>query len=77
MSRVSATRFAAFLHQHGITCVRIAVRAGISPGYGSDLKQGKSEPTLGIMVALAGAASLLLRRKVRVTELFDLGDGER
>jgi transcriptional regulator with XRE-family HTH domain len=62
---------------HGISGLRLATRAGVSPSFVSTIRRGLSEPTRRVMVSLAGAASCIVRRKVRVTELFDLGDGER
>ena len=40
------------------------------------LRSGGSEPTLGVMVSIARACAVFLNRKVRVSELFDLGEDD-
>lgn len=71
------TRLRQFMDGNGISCVRLAVRAGITAQHLTRLREGTCDPVRPTMVTLAGAARAILRRPVRVTELFDLGDGER
>ena len=71
------TRLAKFMAANEITPLRLAVRAGVTAQHLGNLKAGRSDPKRPTMVALARSAGAILRRKVRVTELFDLGDGER
>lgn len=54
----------------------IADAANVSRRYIYQLRHGAHEPTLGVMVRIARACSILLDRRVRVAELFDLGDDE-
>jgi len=70
------TRLHNFMTANRITGIRLAVRAGVSATHISRVRRGASEPTRGIMVAIAGAASDILRKKIPVSELFDLGDDE-
>jgi transcriptional regulator with XRE-family HTH domain len=72
-----STRLAEFMATNEITRLRLAVRAGVTVQHVGNLKAGRSDPKRPTMVALARSATAILRRKVRVTELFDLGDGER
>jgi DNA-binding XRE family transcriptional regulator len=69
-------RLGDFMREHGISDVRLATRAGITPQRLCNVRRDKSDPPLTTMRALAVAVSEIVRRKVRVTELFDLGDGE-
>jgi transcriptional regulator with XRE-family HTH domain len=66
-----------FMQENRLTNVRLATRAGIDSQRLSAFRRDKADPPLPIMRGLAAAVSVILRRKVRVTELFDLGDGER
>jgi transcriptional regulator with XRE-family HTH domain len=70
------TRLAEFMAANDISRIRLAVRAGISVQHVGELKAGRSDPRRPTMNALARSARSILRRRVRVTELFDLGDGE-
>ena len=74
---MTQTRLAEFMVTNNISRMRLAVRAGVSVQHVGELKAGRSDPKRPTMVALARSARTLLRREVRVTELFDLGDGER
>ena len=72
-----STRLAEFMTSNEITPLRLAVRAGVNVQHVGKLKAGLSDPKRPTMIALTRSASAILRRRVRVTELFDLGDGER
>lgn len=70
------TRLAAFMEEHQIASVSLAKHAGLSPNRLNALSHGTAEPPLSEMRSVARACSELLLRAVRLTELFDLGDGE-
>jgi len=54
----------------------IADAADVSRRHLYMLRSGGSEPTLGVMVSIARACAVFLNRKVRVSELFDLGEDD-
>ena len=71
-------RFADFLDANEpLTIVDLADRAGLEVTFVSGLINDRIDPMLSDMIAVTRAASAILNRKVRVTELFDLGDGEQ
>jgi transcriptional regulator with XRE-family HTH domain len=70
------TRLAAFMKANGITIVRLAARSGVSANTVDHLRHGRNDPRRPTMVWLAGGASAILQRRVRVQELFDLGDDD-
>jgi hypothetical protein len=55
----------------------LADDAGISRQHLLRLRKGTAEPTRLVMIWLTTAARRILRSRVKITELFDLGDGER
>jgi len=55
---------------------RLAVFSGVSRQHIYRLRRGTSDTTLRVMTALAKAAELILRRKVHIREMFELGDEE-
>ena len=73
------TRLGQFLAAHGIKPNELADASGVSRQHLCRLRYGRSEPTRPVMIWLTIACRRLLgrRRRVRMTELFDLGDGER
>lgn len=72
-------RLGRFIRDNGIRPLALADATGISRQYLGRLRYGQCEPTRPIMIWLTIACRRLLggRRRVRITELFDLGDGER
>jgi len=70
------TRLGLFIGEHELKPNRVADLTGISREHFRKLCQGESEPTRKVMVWITMACGRLLDRRVRVAELFDLGDGE-
>jgi hypothetical protein len=78
VKRPRLTRLGEFIRDHQIIPNELANVSGISRQHLLRLRYGHSEPTRPVMVWLTLACSRLLDwRSVRVTELFDLGDGAR
>jgi transcriptional regulator with XRE-family HTH domain len=73
------TRLALFLVDNGLQPKEVADVAGISRQHLLRLRNGTCEPTRPVMIWVTAACRRLVRRRarVRITELFDLGDGER
>lgn len=73
------TRLGAFIEAHSLKPNEIADVTGISRQHLLRLRFGQCEPTRPVMIWLTIACRHLLggRRRVRITELFDLGDGEK
>jgi len=72
-------RLGQFIRDNDLKPNQIADVTGISRQHLDRLRYGASEPTRPLMIWLTIACRRLLggRRRVRITELFDLGDGER
>jgi len=66
-----------FIRSHDIRPAHLADFAGISRQHLFRVRFGAAEPTRPIMLWITDACGRLLKRSVRVSELFDLGDGER
>ncbi len=77
--RTGTTRLYRFLRDNDIKPNTLADVTGISRQHLLRLRKGMAEPTRPVMIWLTIACRHLLgkRRRVRITELFDLGDGER
>ena len=73
------SRFGAFLRNNKIKPSVLADVAGVSRQHVMRLRYGKAEPTRPVMIWLTVACRRLMgdRRRVRLTQLFDLGDGEK
>jgi transcriptional regulator with XRE-family HTH domain len=73
------TRFGAFLRDNGISPQALADATGVSRQHVTRLRFGRAEPTRPVMIWLTVGCRRILggRRRVRLTQLFDLGDGER
>ena len=71
------TRFGEFLRENGVQPGVLADVTGISRQHIMRLRKGVSEPTRPTMIWLTIAVRRMLGRRVRITQLFDLGDGER
>lgn len=73
------TRFGRFIQDEGIKPLELADVSGISRQHVLRLRFGRCEPTRPVMIWLTVACRRLLggNRRVRVTDLFDLGDGGR
>jgi transcriptional regulator with XRE-family HTH domain len=73
------TRLGRFLRDAELKPNEVADVTGISRQHLTRLRYGQCEPTRPLMIWLTIACKRLLggRRRVRVSELFDLGDGER
>lgn len=71
------TRLGAFIRSHALSPNEVAEVAGISRQHLCRLRGGRAEPTRPVMLWLTAATRRMLGRHVRITELFDLGDGER
>jgi len=68
----TTTRLAHFMRVHGIPHGRLATLAGISRQHLYRLKTGRMEPTRPVMIRLAAAAAVMRKRRVKVSDLFDL-----
>lgn len=66
------TPLAKFIAANGIVGRRFAEVSGVSRQHIYRLKTGRMEPTRPVMVWLTEAACYLVKRRVRVDELFDL-----
>jgi predicted transcriptional regulator len=65
------------MREHKLTDARLAAHAALTPRLLSAIRRGASDPRLPTMRNVTRAASAVVGRKVRLTELFALGDGER
>ena len=72
-------RLGTFLRENKVNLNELADVTGISRQHLFSLRYGRREPTRPLMIWLTIACRRMLgpRRRVRITELFDLGDGER
>lgn len=69
-----ATRLEAFLKGAGIKPAHLARESGYSRQHLLRLRLGRMEPTRRCIAALVTACRRITRRRVRATDLFDLGD---
>src|ERR1051326_6387606 len=72
----AVTRVGQFMIENGITNERLARHANFSIVTVFKLRRGRSEPHLQTMVAMARAASEIIRPRVRAEEQFTLGDDD-
>jgi DNA-binding phage protein len=70
------TRLETFIRERGLKPAQIAREAGCSRKHLFRVRKGRCEPTRPVMRNIARAVGSLLGRKVRVAQLFNLGDGE-
>lgn len=70
-------RLGVFLRDNEVKPNELADVTGISRQHLLSLRYGRKEPTRPLMIWLTIACRRMLKRRVRITELFDLGDGER
>jgi Cro/C1-type helix-turn-helix DNA-binding protein len=70
-------RLGVFLRDNKVKPNELADVTGISRQHVMRLRYGTSEPTRPLMIWLTIACRRMLNRRVRITELFDLGDGEK
>lgn len=68
------TRFDSFLKANGIGPRLLAAESQVSRQHIYRLRLGRAEPTRRMMTWLAQACGRILRREVRTSELFDLGE---
>lgn len=71
------TRLEHFIRAHDLLPNFIAEVAGVSRQHLLRIRFGQAEPTRPMMIWITVAVRRLSGRRVRVTELFDLGDGQR
>lgn len=76
------TRLEEFIRANDLLPALLAEEAGISRQHLLRLRFGIAEPTRPMMIWITVAARRLVNqqrhgRRVRLTELFDLGEGER
>lgn len=71
------SRLGHFMLDNELETKEVAELAGISRQHLLRLRQGTAEPTRPMMIWLATTCGLLLARRVRVSQLFDLGDSEK
>jgi hypothetical protein len=62
------------MRQHGIRPANLARVAYVSRQHLGRVRAGKDDPSRHVMVRLAMACTLILHRRVRMDELFDLTD---
>ena len=67
-------RLRRFIKANKIKPLHLAETAGISRQHLGRLRDGQAEPTRPMMVWLTIAAAQILKRRVSVSDLFDLGD---
>jgi transcriptional regulator with XRE-family HTH domain len=79
VKRQRLARLGKFLRENELVPNEVADVTGISRQHLLRLRYGRCEPTRPLMIWLTIACRRLVggRRRVRITELFDLGDGER
>ena len=70
-------RLGVFLRDNEVKPNELADVTGISRQHLLSLRYGRREPTRPLMIWLTIACRRMLKRRVRITELFDLGDEER
>jgi hypothetical protein len=70
-------RLGVFLRDNKVKPNELADVTGISRQHLLSLRYGRKEPTRPLMIWLTIACRRMLKRRVRITQLFDLGDGER
>ena len=70
-------RLGVFLRDNEVKPNELADVTGISRQHLLSLRYGRREPTRPLMIWLTIACRRMLNRRVRITELFDLGDEER
>lgn len=77
--RPRLARLGKFLQDHDLKPNEVADVTGISRQHLLRLRYGRAEPTRPVMIWITVACRRLIggRTRVRITELFDLGDGER
>jgi DNA-binding Xre family transcriptional regulator len=68
------TRLETFIGANHIKPSQLARVAYISRQHLSRLRTGEDDPTRHVMVRLMMACTLILHRRVRLDELFDLND---
>jgi len=75
--RTKKTRFGTFLEQAKIDRRLVSLLSGVSMDHVIRLcyHTGWSGPTLSTICRLLSACSRILRRKVKIEELFDMNDG--
>jgi len=61
-----------FCRRHGIANPELAAVANVSRQQVNHIRRGRGDTTLNTAKMLAKGASIILRRKVAVGELFDL-----
>lgn len=73
------SRLGKFIRDNELIPNEVADVTGISRQHLLRLRKGEAEPTRPLMIWITIACRRLIgrRRRVRLTELFDLGDGER
>ena len=69
-----ATKLEAFLRSRGIKPAHLACESGYSRQHLLRIRMGKMEPTRRCIAAIVVACRRITRRKVRPSDLFDLGD---
>ena len=68
-----ATRLEWFIRTRGLKPRHLAREAGISRQHLYRLRQGQGQPTSATIASLRGACARLLRKRVSVHDLFEIG----
>ena len=71
------TRLERFIQSHGLKPAQIAREAGCSRKHLFRVRKGLTEATRPVLKDITRAVGSLLGRKVRASQLFNLGDGAR
>ncbi len=74
MSETLSTRLEVFLKSRGIKPAHLARESGYSRQHLLRVRMGRMEPTRRCIAAVVGACRRLSHRKVKPSDLFDLGD---
>lgn len=69
-----ATRLETFMKTNAIRPATLARTAYVSRQHLMRVRKGEDDPTRHVMVRLAMACTLIVRRRVKMDEIFDLTD---
>jgi len=73
--RPKRTRLERFITKHNVQPKRLAEESGVARQYIYRLRRSDGNPTLTAMLALRNACRRIIGLRVRITDLFDLGEG--
>lgn len=74
--RPNMTRLERFIKRHNLQPKTLAEEAGVARQHIHRLRRSTGNPTLGAMLIIRDACRRMTGLRVRIADLFDLGDGE-